>query len=54
VTDCRLLKYEWVIISTGQDAELKAEKYENSENDKKIGVLKICDGERFANKYSIP
>jgi hypothetical protein len=25
--DCRLLKYEWITMDTGQDAELKAERY---------------------------
>jgi hypothetical protein len=25
--DCRLPKYEWVTMQTGQDAELKAKKY---------------------------
>jgi hypothetical protein len=25
--NCKVLKYEWVTMRTGQDAELKAEKY---------------------------
>jgi hypothetical protein len=27
MTDCKLLKYEWVTMWTGQDIELKAKKY---------------------------
>jgi hypothetical protein len=32
VTDCQLLRFEWVIMRTNQDAELKAAKYAGGGN----------------------
>jgi hypothetical protein len=35
--DCRLLKYEWITMDTGQDAELKAERYRGEKKKTKNG-----------------
>lgn len=54
VTECNLLKSEWVSKRTGQDAEFKAEKYgKNCKNGQKIGVQKISKGKDYASKYGI-
>jgi hypothetical protein len=55
VTVCQILQYEWVMMRAGQDAELKAKKYQrkNFKNAWKIWVLKICESENYASKYGI-
>jgi hypothetical protein len=45
--DCKLLKSDWVIMRTGQDAELKAEKY----GKETLWVQKIHQGKNDVSKY---
>jgi hypothetical protein len=45
--DCKLLKYDWVTMRTGQDTELKAEKY----GEETLWVQKIHQGKNYVSKY---
>jgi hypothetical protein len=49
VLDCKLLKYEWVTMRNGQDAELKAEKYGWAA----YKMLEKLGCEKYTSKYGI-
>jgi hypothetical protein len=53
VTECKLLKYEWVTMWTGQGAELKAEKYKKRtlKMVDNLGCENICEGKNYASTY---